>query len=67
MASVGYNLHLFLRISDVLINLFIMELRRMDGIEKIKIKEFSKSNANFLHTYVEFLTKRLHNFFSYVP
>ena len=50
-------LHLFLRISDTLINLFIMELRRMDGIEKIKMKEFSKSNANCLHAYVEFLNK----------
>lgn len=50
-------LHLFLRISDTLINLLIMELRRMDGIEKIKIKEFNKSNASFLHTYVEFLNQ----------
>ena len=29
----------------------------MDGIEKIKIKEFSKSNASFLHTYVKFLNQ----------
>lgn len=27
----------------------------MDGIEKIKIKELNKSNATFLHTYVDFL------------
>ena len=50
-------LHLFLRKSDTLINLLIMELRRMDGIEKIKIKEFYKSSTNFLHTYVEFLNQ----------
>ena len=29
----------------------------MDGIENIKIKEFNKSNASFLHTYVEFLNQ----------
>ena len=30
------TLHLFLRISDVLIDLFIRELRRSDAIEKKK-------------------------------
>ena len=29
----------------------------MDCIEKIKIKEFNKSNVSFLHTYVEFLNQ----------
>ena len=32
-------LHLFLRICDVLINLLILELRTMNGIEKLKKKE----------------------------
>lgn len=30
------NLHLFLRVSDVLIDLLIVELRRQDAIEKVK-------------------------------
>ena len=29
------NLHLFLRVADVLINLLIVELRRQDSIEKV--------------------------------
>ena len=33
-------LHLFLRISDTLINLLILDLRRMDGIEKFRSQEF---------------------------
>ena len=35
-------LHLFLRICDVLVNLLILELRRMDGIERAtKVKSFT--------------------------
>ena len=37
-------LHLFLRICDVLINLLILELRTMDGIEKLKKKMISWMN-----------------------
>ena len=29
------NLHLFLRISDLLINLLILDIHRLDGIEKL--------------------------------
>ena len=36
------NLHLFLRVSDVLIDLLIIELRRQDAIEKVK--KFSSSD-----------------------
>ena len=40
-------LHLFLRICDVLVNLLILELRRMDGIEKAtKVKDFKKLNVS---------------------
>jgi len=31
------TLHLFLRIGDLLINLLILDLRRQDGIEKVKV------------------------------
>lgn len=31
------NLHLFLRVSDVLINLLIQDLRREDGISKASL------------------------------
>ena len=30
------NLHLFLRVSDVLINLLVTELKRQDGIDHVK-------------------------------
>ena len=32
-------LHLFLRINDVLINLLVLRLRRMDGIEENEFKQ----------------------------
>lgn len=43
-------LHLFLRISDTLINILILELRRMDRIEKLRKKEFKH-----LNTYITYL------------
>ena len=43
-------LHLFLRVSDVLINLLILELRRLDGIEKRK-------QNTYLDQYVKFLNE----------
>ena len=46
-------LHLFLRICDVLINLFIMELRRMDAKESTKVKDSTKSKS--LSKYENFL------------
>lgn len=48
-------LHLFLRISDILINLLILELRRMDGIEKLKNNEFNQTAAQQLNTYITYL------------
>ena len=36
------NLHLFLRITDTLMNLLILEARRLDAIEKEKLKEFNR-------------------------
>ena len=48
-------LHLFLRISDVLTNLLILDLRRMDGIEKIRESEFKQTKAKNLDQYITFL------------
>ena len=45
-------LHLVLRISDILINLLILELRRMDGIEKLTNKEFKQSTVTNHFTYL---------------
>ena len=36
------NLHLFLRISDLLINLLIIDIRRLDGIEKACCSDMEK-------------------------
>ena len=41
-------LHLFLKVSDVLINLLILERRRLDGIEKRK-------QNTYLDQYIKFL------------
>ena len=48
-------LHLFLRISDVLINLLILELRRLDGIEKVKMHELDRGSATNVSTYEWFI------------
>lgn len=48
-------LHLFLRICDVLINLLILELRRLDGIEKSKLQTFDRSKTRHVVKYEEFL------------
>jgi len=50
-------LHLFLRISDVLINLLILELQRLDGIEKTKLQSFNKGVAVNMAKYEQFLNK----------
>ena len=50
-------LHLFLRISDVLINLLILELRRLDGIEKSKLQSFNRSVAVNVSNYEKFLNE----------
>ena len=48
-------LHLFLRISDVLINLLITDLRRLDGIEKGNIRSLNMETANHVVKYEKFL------------
>lgn len=50
-------LHLFLRISDVLTNLLILELRRMDGLDKVKPKSLDQGNADHLTRYEKFLNE----------
>ena len=48
-------LHLFLRISDTLINLLILDLRRMDGIEKFRSQEFKSTTAKNVNRYITYL------------
>lgn len=50
-------LHLFLRICDVLINLLIMELRRLDGMEKAKVSSLGKDLAMNVSRYERFLNE----------
>ena len=47
-------LHLYLRISDVLTNLLILELRRLDGIDKINAKV---TVINRINQYEKFLNE----------
>lgn len=47
------NLHLFLRVADNLINLLILDLRRLDGIEKCN--ELDRSKATNIREYKAFL------------
>ena len=49
------SLHLFLRISDVLINLLIRDLRIADGIDKATSVDLNKTNATNIKTYQQFL------------
>ena len=50
------SLHLFLRISDVLINLLIRDLRIADGIDKATTSvHLNKTNATNIKTYQQFL------------
>lgn len=52
------NLHLFLRTSDVLIDLLIVELKRQDAIDKAtKLHKFDKSKYKHLSRYEEFVSK----------
>ena len=51
-------LHLFLRISDVLTNLLILQLRRLDGMDKVNPKSRSLVNANHLVRYEKFLNEQ---------
>ena len=49
------NLHLFLRISDVLINLLIRDIRVIDGIEKVTSRLPDNSKGKYLLAYKDFL------------
>ena len=49
------NLHLFLRISDLLINLLIADIRRLDGIEKVTSSDLGRYRN--LTKYVELLSE----------
>ena len=51
-------LHLFLRICDVLVNLLILELRRLDGIEKSNLQELDRSKATHVAKYEQFLNNQ---------
>ena len=51
------TLHLFLRISDILINLLIQDLRRQDGIEK-SISKFDRGKSCNLSRYESFLNEK---------
>ncbi len=53
-------LHLFLRISDVLINLLTQELRRLYGIEN------SSDNGTYVRKYEKFLNEKAKNRFSFL-
>ena len=50
-------LHLFLRICDVLVNLLILELRRLDGIDKSKLQTLDRSTATNVAKYEQFLNE----------
>lgn len=51
------NLHMFLRVSDVLINLLVVELKRQDAIEKVKrFTCFDATKYKHLDGYQTFVT-----------
>ena len=50
-------LHLFLRVCDVLINLLITELRRLDGLDKIKPKKLDFTKITHIAKYQKFLNE----------
>ena len=49
------KLHTFLRITDVLTNLLILELRRLDGIDKARCEKLDRSKHTNLVVYENFL------------
>ena len=50
-------LHLFLRISDVLVNLLILDLRTMDAIEKCRSTESKQATSKNLDKYITYLNE----------
>jgi hypothetical protein len=58
------NLHLFLRVTDNLINLLITELRRMDGIEKCtSLDSCGAANINEYQSFLKNVCKIPFNFY----
>ena len=51
------NLHLFLRVSDVLINLLVVELKRQDGIERVKKMTASIQNISAILMLFKYLLR----------
>ena len=62
------NLHLFLRVTDVLINHLIEELRRQDAIEKAKrFASFGCSKYKHLYGYEQFVASLgIHTYHFYI-
>ena len=50
---IPYNLHMFLRIGDVLINLLVTELRGQDGIDQCKV--LHRIKARHVSVYEKYL------------
>ena len=51
------NLHLFLRVTDVLINQLILELKRQDSIERMKtFSSYDPSKYRHIHGYEQFVS-----------
>ena len=51
------NLHLFLRVSDVLINLLVLELKQPDAIDKIRsFSNFDIKRHKHIERYEQFVT-----------
>lgn len=51
------NLHLFPRVSDVLIDRLVIELKRQDAIDKVKkLSNFDPAKYCHLHSFEEFVT-----------
>ena len=51
------NLHLFLRVSDVLINLLVVELKRQDGIDRAKkMTAFDPERFSHVHAFQLFVS-----------
>ena len=51
------NLHIFLRVSDVLINLLLVDLKRADAIERLnKFNKFDSEKYKHLDAYQKFVS-----------
>jgi len=64
---VPHILHLFLRISDVLINLLILELRRQDGLKKSDKRLTQSSAVKQVTVYEQVLNEECRVSFYFFP